>query len=646
MKKIKIIFSVILALTIALTSLSVGVSAAKDYSKLTVTHIFLTNTRALIEGVECETIISVDSNGKEKKTYVYDIGKLNPIITIEFSNSTQVTGDADYIKSLTGIRPVIGTLEFTTENHVGLHTIAVTYNGYSEDIYVNIVEFALRDFSAYGSLVFTENADGEFVETSNGKVFKYNIKEEMRYRVEFDLTTSIVGTAKEIEELLGNPITLNYDPEKDVFKPGDNFVTASFMGRETQVKVFIRENPINKISATAKVELMENVDGYWDTYVDGTGKEVVYFHYDIFASDPYFEIKLTDGKQRVGDRTEIENVMEYEMTEVDTQSSKPWSVGKNKAKVRLMGHECTFDVTVVESNVKSVEISGKNELKVKISYKKGTPITHNVQDFVIEAYNGNNYYGSLITDKGVIENVMLGFDGEKLFITIEGVRSNALNNNFIPAVISADILLYYSVAYSITNKSFAGYNSSNSSAYLDDMVSLALYLGTEPVLDDEHGVYYYHTADLETTEMYIKELFGVSGLELTKAEGYNPKTGLITVSREAAVQIVYQILNAEYKDNHWVFQMAFSATDFDYTDVVEIVLNEDFTVASIRFMSKAGDVNGDGKVSAVDARMILQHVAKTSKFTDEQIARMDVSGDGKVSAVDARRVLRIVAGIE
>jgi hypothetical protein len=58
-----------------------------------------------------------------------------------------------------------------------------------------------------------------------------------------------------------------------------------------------------------------------------------------------------------------------------------------------------------------------------------------------------------------------------------------------------------------------------------------------------------------------------------------------------------------------------------------------------------GDVNGDGKITAVDARMILQHVAGINKLDEHQLKLADVNGDGKISAVDARRVLRIVAGI-
>jgi L-amino acid N-acyltransferase YncA len=61
----------------------------------------------------------------------------------------------------------------------------------------------------------------------------------------------------------------------------------------------------------------------------------------------------------------------------------------------------------------------------------------------------------------------------------------------------------------------------------------------------------------------------------------------------------------------------------------------------------AGDVNGDNKVSAVDARLVLQHVANTANpaLTAEQIAAADIVGDKDgVKASDARRILEIVAG--
>ncbi len=56
-----------------------------------------------------------------------------------------------------------------------------------------------------------------------------------------------------------------------------------------------------------------------------------------------------------------------------------------------------------------------------------------------------------------------------------------------------------------------------------------------------------------------------------------------------------------------------------------------------------GDVTGDGKVSAIDARWILQYVALNREFTEEQIKAADVNGDGDISAIDARGALKLAA---
>lgn len=57
-----------------------------------------------------------------------------------------------------------------------------------------------------------------------------------------------------------------------------------------------------------------------------------------------------------------------------------------------------------------------------------------------------------------------------------------------------------------------------------------------------------------------------------------------------------------------------------------------------------GDVNGDGKVTAIDARWILQYTAGNKTLTDEQKASADVNNDGKITAIDARAILRQTAG--
>lgn len=59
-----------------------------------------------------------------------------------------------------------------------------------------------------------------------------------------------------------------------------------------------------------------------------------------------------------------------------------------------------------------------------------------------------------------------------------------------------------------------------------------------------------------------------------------------------------------------------------------------------------GDVDGDGQVTAADARLILRRAAQLIKFTMEQDALADVDNDKKVTAKDARIVLRVAAQLE
>ena len=59
----------------------------------------------------------------------------------------------------------------------------------------------------------------------------------------------------------------------------------------------------------------------------------------------------------------------------------------------------------------------------------------------------------------------------------------------------------------------------------------------------------------------------------------------------------------------------------------------------------SGEVSGDGKLSTVDAKWILQNIAKSREFSDEQFRAADLNGDGKLSVVDVKWVLQIVAGM-
>jgi len=53
-----------------------------------------------------------------------------------------------------------------------------------------------------------------------------------------------------------------------------------------------------------------------------------------------------------------------------------------------------------------------------------------------------------------------------------------------------------------------------------------------------------------------------------------------------------------------------------------------------------GDVNNDGKISAIDASLVLQYDARLIKEDGLNIVTADVNGDGKINAIDASLILQ------
>lgn len=59
-----------------------------------------------------------------------------------------------------------------------------------------------------------------------------------------------------------------------------------------------------------------------------------------------------------------------------------------------------------------------------------------------------------------------------------------------------------------------------------------------------------------------------------------------------------------------------------------------------------GDVNLDGQVKIIDAKYVLQHVAKIRVLDSNQFRAADVNKDNKISIADAKKILKAIAGIE
>lgn len=64
------------------------------------------------------------------------------------------------------------------------------------------------------------------------------------------------------------------------------------------------------------------------------------------------------------------------------------------------------------------------------------------------------------------------------------------------------------------------------------------------------------------------------------------------------------------------------------------------------FALDLGDIDGNGKIVASDARMVLRHSAKIELLNEEQAEAADVDANGKITAADARLILRVAAKLD
>lgn len=91
-----------------------------------------------------------------------------------------------------------------------------------------------------------------------------------------------------------------------------------------------------------------------------------------------------------------------------------------------------------------------------------------------------------------------------------------------------------------------------------------------------------------------------------------------------------------YTDMHAIYQNGYMVFTTDHFST--------YILTTQRLGIVLGDVNGDGKLSAVDARWVLQAASGARTFDMTQTAAADVNGDGKINAVDARWILQAASG--
>ncbi len=84
-----------------------------------------------------------------------------------------------------------------------------------------------------------------------------------------------------------------------------------------------------------------------------------------------------------------------------------------------------------------------------------------------------------------------------------------------------------------------------------------------------------------------------------------------------------------------------------YIDFPSLIADNSYNILlAVSAEGNLGDINGDGNVSAADARLALRAAASLYTLTESEFTAADVDGNDKITTADARKILRVAAQLD
>ena len=134
-------------------------------------------------------------------------------------------------------------------------------------------------------------------------------------------------------------------------------------------------------------------------------------------------------------------------------------------------------------------------------------------------------------------------------------------------------------------------------------------------------------------------------IPITKVEIKDGETGVtMNVSAKYFKVIPIKVAGLTFAEFKAMFKTAPEVKSAD-TDSVKTSDSADVN-GEAYIIILLGDIDGNGKINATDARLILRIAAKLDSATDTKLLAGDLNGDGKISAGEARSALRFAARLE
>ncbi len=540
---------------------------------------------------------------------------------------------------------------------------------YADDEWVDPYEgLAVESVSVEVNKTLIENVDGgiygtEYEDGTVEEQFYYDTYyAEPTYTVVYENGDTEIGD----EYTLYGDLWLYDTQDEEPWGVGKHTVTGYYRDFEFTFEVEVVENPVKSITAVAQKPIVDGWDIYYDMYIDDNEENpaVTYVTYNVYGAEPVFTITMKDGTVVKGTDEEIFEQTGYWTFDVNDQHVNPLKVGKNTVTFEYLGNTCECEIEILPNPYKSVSIKGENEVYLVFEGidEKDSYETKIVETYFYDVDMDGTWYAEIVTADEKTYDVIIYSEldengnatlNKNVSIYIGTFTTNTLENcNYFKVNMEIGSFLYgaltyYEVSEEITGKQFIGYNAEEE-ADINDLVALSTY-----IVEDYDNYYDYddygaYKLSVDEVAENIEKAFGIADADVKESDFYNWFRG-VEVKDPWNTALYSSDEELVFENDKWVATaIILNWETGEMVGKLTVVLNEDGTIYSIDIEEieiQQGDVNCDGEITAVDARIVLQYVAGLIDEYELNMFYSDLNDDGEITAVDARLILQKVAGL-
>ena len=301
-------------------------------------------------------------NYVENAWFKYDVYPGN--ITIDFTDGTSISGDASKIAEYIGYYPnFYSDQSYENQWDIGMYSATFNVAGYANTYAVEVVETPIERILV-DDITYCEGTNGwkEYSE-DNAQWYYYDINPK-ELTVVLKNGTELSGSLNEVCEQLGCWQNCTSDQSyENQWGIGEHKATIDLLGVTTEYKIIITDSPVDSLEIE-DIEIIVGTKGYYNGD---------WYYYSSFWPD--FTVTLADGKTvSVNGSSGVTIDGEWYSLSIDKsgQYDEHWTVGNTyEVTGTLKGVTDTFNVTIVEAPVKSIDISDISIIEGTKGYDNG-----------------------------------------------------------------------------------------------------------------------------------------------------------------------------------------------------------------------------------------------------------------------------------